>query len=115
VSTRTFSLIVAVACARSPGYVVRPGRLPPQAAARPRNQAALLRPVVEVEEEVYRYEPADNGAGPLWCSGSTCLVRIGGEVFASGLETPPGVPPLNNCRWLLFRRGARGRLGGRGG
>lgn len=69
---------------------------------------AQPKPVVELEEDVYRYEPADNGAGPLWCSGSTCLVRIGEHVFASGLETLKGVPPVNNCRWLLFRREATG-------
>lgn len=63
---------------------------------------------VEAEEEVYRYEPANNGAGPMWCSGSTCLVRVGTDVFASGLETLPGVKPMNNCRWLLFRRGEGG-------
>ena len=67
-----------------------------------------LHPVVEVEEQVYRYAPADNGAGPLWCSGSTCLARAGDEVFASGLETLQGVPPLNNCRWTLFVRGRAG-------
>ena len=67
-----------------------------------------LRPVVEEEEEVYRYEPADNGAGPLWCQGSTCLVRAGDELFASGLETIKNVKPLNNCRWMLFHRGDQG-------
>lgn len=67
-----------------------------------------LRPVVEAEEVVYSYQDADNGAGPLWCSGSTCLVRIGADVFASGLETLKGVPPLNNCRWTLFQRNANG-------
>ncbi|MCH7557269.1 MAG: hypothetical protein IIB56_07400, partial [Planctomycetes bacterium] len=46
-----------------------------------------LQPIVEVEEEVYRYSPANNGAGPMWCRGSTCLVRIGEDVFASGIET----------------------------
>ena len=66
------------------------------------------RPVVEIEEEVYRYEPAGNGAGPLWCQGSTCLVRVGADLFASGLETIPGAQPLNNCRWMLFHRGAQG-------
>lgn len=67
-----------------------------------------FRPVVEVEEDVYSYEPANNGAGPMWCHGSTCLVRIGENVFASGLETLPGAKPLNNCRWMLFRRGTDG-------
>ena len=65
-------------------------------------------PVVEIEEDVYSYKPADNGSGPMWCAGSTCLVRVGDDVFASGLETLEGVKPLNNCRWLLFRRQADG-------
>ena len=65
-------------------------------------------PVVEIEEEVYSYQPANNGAGPMWCAGSTCLVRIGEDVFASGLETLEGAKPLNNCRWLLFKRGVDG-------
>ncbi len=64
-----------------------------------------LSPVVEAEEIVYTNEPANNGAGPMWCSGSTCLVRVGQDVFASGIETLKGEKPLNNCRWLLFRRG----------
>lgn len=63
---------------------------------------------VMVEEEVYRYAPAGNGAGPLWCRGSTCLVRWNDRVFASGLETLPNVKPLNNCRWLLFERKSEG-------
>jgi hypothetical protein len=67
-----------------------------------------LQPVVEVEEDVYRYEPANNGSGPMWCRGSTCLVRIGDNVFASGIETLPQYQPLNNCRWTLFKRAADG-------
>lgn len=70
--------------------------------------AEQLSPVVEVEEDVYRYEPADNGAGPLWCFGSTCLVRCGDQLFASGLATLPDAKPLNNCRWLLYRRTSDG-------
>jgi len=66
--------------------------------------APALQPVVEAEESVYTYQSANNGAGPLWCSGSTCLARIGDEIFASGLETLPDEKPLNNCRWTLFRR-----------
>ncbi|MGE5294861.1 MAG: hypothetical protein ACM3VT_08525 [Solirubrobacterales bacterium] len=69
---------------------------------------AAVRPIVEVEEDVYKHEPANNGAGPMWCHGSTCLVRIGEDVFASGLETIAGAKPLNNCRWMLFRRGSQG-------
>lgn len=65
-------------------------------------------PVVELEEIVYSFEPADNGAGPMWCRGSTCLARVGEDVFASGLETIPEAKPLNNCRWMLFHRGPQG-------
>lgn len=65
---------------------------------------AALQPVVEIEEDVYTYQPPDNGSGPLWCAGSTCLVRVGDDVFASGIETLEGVKPLNNCRWTLFQR-----------
>jgi hypothetical protein len=72
------------------------------------NPSPLLGPVVEAEEDVYQYESADNGAGPLWCSGSTCLVRSGGQVWASGLETLKELKPLNNCRWTLFRRDDNG-------
>ncbi|MGC9319520.1 MAG: hypothetical protein ACP5KN_15925, partial [Armatimonadota bacterium] len=65
-------------------------------------------PVVEAEEDVCTYEPADNGADPLWCRSCTCLVRIGDRLFASGLETLPDAKPLNNVRWLLFERTADG-------
>lgn len=77
-------------------------------AASSRAAAPAQTPVVEVEEDVYQYTAADNGAGPLWCSGSTCLVRIGDHLFASGIETVPGAKPLNNCRWTLFQRGGSG-------
>ncbi len=67
-----------------------------------------LAPIVEVEDEVYRFEAANNGAGPMWCSGSTCLVRVQDRLFASGLETLPQLAPLNNCRWLLYERDTTG-------
>lgn len=67
-----------------------------------------LRPVVEIEEDIYTYTAANNGAGPMWCHGSTCLVRVGDRLFASGLETLPDVPPLNNVRWFLMERGSEG-------
>jgi len=63
-----------------------------------------LAPIVEAEEDVYSYEPANNGAGPMWCKGSTCIARIGSDVFVSGLETIQDLQPLNNVRWLLFHR-----------
>jgi hypothetical protein len=70
--------------------------------------AADLKPIVEAEEDVYSYTSANNGAGPMWCAGSTCLVRVGDKVFASGLETIPEAKPLNNCRWMLFERKTNG-------
>ena len=70
--------------------------------------SADVRPVVEVEEDVYSWEPADNGAAPMWCYGCTCLVRIGQDVFAGGLQTLKDYPPLLNVRWLLFKREADG-------
>lgn len=73
-------------------------------AGEPSPPAPTPQVVVEAEEDVYTFTPADNGAGPMWCSGSTCLVRIGEDVFASGLETLPEAKPLNNCRWTLFHR-----------
>ena len=63
-----------------------------------------LRPVVEAEETVYQYTPADNGAGPLWCRGSTSLYRAGVKLFARRLYTLAGVPQLNTCRRLHFPR-----------
>ena len=65
-------------------------------------------PTVETEENVYRYRPADNGADPMWCYGSTCLTCVGDALFASGLETRPAAKPLNNVRWTLYRRGSEG-------
>ena len=76
--------------------------------AQPQPQSAELRPVVEIEEDVYSYESPDNGSGPLWCGGSTCLVRVGDALFASGIEKLADAKPLNNCRWTLFRRGEDG-------
>ncbi|HOB99002.1 MAG TPA: hypothetical protein PKM43_09685 [Verrucomicrobiota bacterium] len=77
-------------------------------AASSRAAETALQPVVEVEEVVYEYTSADNGAGPMWCHGSTCLVRLGDALFASGLETIPHEKPLNNCRWTFWRRGPEG-------
>jgi len=37
----------------------------------------VVQPVVEVEEIVTRYTPANNGAGPLWCYGSAAIARQG--------------------------------------
>ncbi|MDM8005485.1 MAG: hypothetical protein QUV05_04955 [Phycisphaerae bacterium] len=63
-----------------------------------------IQPRVDVEEIVTSYTPADNGAGPLWCYGSTTIVRRGDEVFVSAIETGNNVPPLCNTRWQLWHR-----------
>lgn len=70
--------------------------------------ASPLQPAVQVEEDVYAYQSPDNGSGPMWCHGSTCLVRVGNDVFASGIETLKDLKPLNNVRWMLFARGEEG-------
>jgi hypothetical protein len=70
--------------------------------------SGLPRLTVEAEEDIYTSEPANNGAGLPWCSGSTCLVRIGEGVFVSGRETLKDFVPLNNCRWTLLSRGSSG-------
>ncbi|MBT5711133.1 hypothetical protein HOI71_08840, partial [Candidatus Poribacteria bacterium] len=49
--------------------------------------AARAVPVVEVEDTVATYAPANNGAGPLWCYGAPLIARVGDRVYASALET----------------------------
>ena len=71
-------------------------------------QTHELEPKVEVEEQLYEYKDANNGAGPLWCHGSTCLVGGPFGLVASGVEVIDGAKPLNNIRWTLFRRGESG-------
>lgn len=69
-------------------------------------------PTVEVEEVVTRYTPANNGAGPMWCYGSTVIARHGPDVFLSVIETGKDVPPNCNTRWQLWHRSAGGwRIG----
>jgi hypothetical protein len=70
------------------------------------DSAPSIVPVVEAEYPVYAMDDPDNGAGPMWCYGSTCLARRGEDVFASGLELIPHQKPLNNVRWTLFKLGA---------
>ncbi|MBU0608560.1 MAG: hypothetical protein KKI08_11785, partial [Armatimonadetes bacterium] len=61
--------------------------------------APPLLPTVEAQYQVYEPGNANNGAGPMWCFGSTCLARLGSDIFASGLEVIPDQKPLNNVRW----------------
>jgi len=66
------------------------------------------RVMVEAEEVVTRYAPADNGAGPLWCYGASVIARLGDDVFLSVIETGKDVPPLCNTRWQIWRRSGDG-------
>ncbi|HXK94231.1 MAG TPA: hypothetical protein PKV38_11155 [bacterium] len=67
-----------------------------------------VRPAVQVEEDIVRVEPPNNGAGPLWCYGAPLLVRSGEWIFASIMETSQDVPPLCNTRWRLWERTEKG-------
>ncbi|MEA3224935.1 MAG: hypothetical protein U9Q07_03220, partial [Planctomycetota bacterium] len=67
-----------------------------------------VRCAVEVEEVVTKYAPANNGAGPLWCYGSTVIARQGDDVYLSTIETGKDVPPLCNTRWQLWHRSQDG-------
>jgi len=67
-----------------------------------------VRCTVEVEEVVTRYTPANNGAGPMWCYGSTVIARQDTNVFLSVIETGEDVPLLCNTRWQLWHRSADG-------
>lgn len=59
---------------------------------------------VETEEIVYEYVNPDNGSGPMWCHGNTCIVRFGDHLVVSGMETIDDMLPYNNTRWMLFER-----------
>ena len=63
---------------------------------------------VEVEEDIYTYVQAENGAGPLWCHGSTVVARWREKVYVVVLETLPEQKPLNNTRWVLYCRDENG-------
>jgi len=63
---------------------------------------------VEAEETVFSDCYSNSGAGPMWCYSNTCIVRRGEDLFVSATERLPGVPPLNDCRWVLLKRTASG-------
>src|SRR5690606_1229204 len=50
----------------------------------------------------------ENGAGPMWCHGNTCIVNAGGRTLATGTERRHDVVPYNNVRWSLHRYGPDG-------
>jgi hypothetical protein len=59
---------------------------------------------VEAEEAIFKYDSWNNGAGPVWCHGNTCMVRYGDKVVVSGMEKLKDQEPLHNMRWMLFER-----------
>lgn len=63
---------------------------------------------VVVEEDIYTFEAANNGAGPLWCHGSTIVARWKDGLYVVVLETLEDHVPLNNCRWVLYHRDQSG-------
>jgi hypothetical protein len=67
-----------------------------------------IRCAVEIEEVVTKYTPANNGAGPLWCYGSTVVARQDEDVYLSIIETGEDVPLLCNTRWQLWHRSPDG-------
>jgi dienelactone hydrolase len=60
------------------------------------------------ESVVFSGTYSNNGAVPMWCYGSTVMVRLGNDVFVSALERLPDSRPANDCRWALFGRTAAG-------
>jgi len=72
------------------------------------NHTPTFKIKVETEETVYEYVNPDNGSGPMWCHGNTCIVRFGDHLVASGMETIDDILPYNNTRWMLFERTEKG-------
>jgi len=67
-------------------------------------QPPIPTPTVVAEEEVYTLVSPGNGSGPMWSFGCTSIVRDGGRVIVSQMETGEGVPLLCNTRWKLLER-----------
>lgn len=61
-----------------------------------------------IQEKIYDFEWKVNGAGPLWCYGSSCIATFKDKVFVTGWETLKGIPPLNCARWILYQRNEKG-------
>jgi len=60
------------------------------------------------QEKIYSFETKPNGAGPLWCLGSSCIAVADDRIFVSGYETIEDVPPLNCARWILYEKHKNG-------
>ncbi|MGE5471035.1 MAG: hypothetical protein ACM3X0_09590 [Bacteroidota bacterium] len=71
-------------------------------------QFSVFLPTVEVEEVVYSYSFANNGAGPLWDYGSSNIVSLLGQIFVSGVQTLIDAIPQNNVMCNVWKRGSHG-------
>ncbi|MCM8789076.1 MAG: hypothetical protein NC907_04735, partial [Candidatus Omnitrophica bacterium] len=60
------------------------------------------------QEKIYDFELKANGAGPLWCMGSSCIAAFENNVFVSSWETLKDVEPLNCAFWSLYERSRNG-------
>jgi hypothetical protein len=100
------SKIVLLVCGAVAGLFSFP--VVTSASARTESSVGGARFLVEVEDVVTKYAPANNGAGPLWCYGSTVIARRGNNVYLSIIETGKDVPLLCNTRWQLWHRSADG-------
>lgn len=60
------------------------------------------------EEKVCDYRHTQNGADPMWCFGSTAVMRLCGEVFCTVPQAGFGVLPLSDRHIELYRRRSGG-------
>ena len=60
------------------------------------------------EQKVCDYRHSQNGADPMWCFGSTAVMRVGDEVFCTVPQAGFGVLPLSDRRIELYRRRSGG-------
>ena len=97
---------IPIRTAKANNHIVLDLSIPARGRAWIRREGFRLK--VEAEEIVTRYTPANNGAGPMWCYGSTVIARQDDDVYLSVIETGKDVPPLCNTRWQLWRRSSDG-------
>lgn len=48
--------------------------------------------------------PWENGAGPMWTYGNSCLVRVGDRVFFTANHVQEGRAPQNNTCMVLYEK-----------
>jgi hypothetical protein len=63
---------------------------------------------VVAEEEVYSFDPPDNGSGPMWNRGCTTILRLKDGVVVAQYDVDLNVPLLCRARWRLLKREPEG-------